>query len=162
EVLKKRDDVGERFVKRRRVGTGWLHKEFALPVDQRMRCFVRNDVMRKTSEDSLAGKITAGIRVRGRKVAKDNSTQVAIVVGVRFLHRMGQNAQLATERIIFARTAKSPTNLSTERNLETTNRLARHRINHLLMKTRIGLARLQPCSQENRLFIEINRLVIHV
>ena len=88
EVREQRAQIGEAFVKRQHVGIGGLREIRPDAVDDRVGHLVRDDVLRQTGENELAGKIAAlsGL-VRG-EVAKQNSVRLRAVIGIGLLHRV--------------------------------------------------------------------------
>ena len=61
EVLKQCDQIRKGFMKRGRISAGRFGEEIALAIDQGVRGFVGNNVVRKACEHGLAGEIVAWI-----------------------------------------------------------------------------------------------------
>jgi imidazolonepropionase-like amidohydrolase len=88
KVLKERDQVGERLVKRQHVGVHGLVEAGVHAVQQRVRDLVGDDVMRKAGEHQGARRV-AGVFDADRKVAEQERllfravVRVAVAQGVR-------------------------------------------------------------------------------
>src|SRR5262249_41567974 len=150
EMLQERNNVGEGFVKRRCVEAGRLHKKRALSINQRMRGFVDDDVVRQAREHCLARKIRPRVQARGRKIAKDQSPQVTTIVGIGLLYGMREDAELGAGWLIpRASVSKSPPDFASQGKLETPNGFTGDGVHHLLMKPRVRLARVEPAPDEN-------------
>src|SRR6478672_7366686 len=97
EVLKERDDIGERFMKGERVRICRLQKFRKNRIEQCVRRFMRDDVMRQTGEDHSAWKLRAP-RLGGRwKVTKEQRLFLRTVIGVSATKGMRINAQSPNE-----------------------------------------------------------------
>src|ERR1700730_17509674 len=84
EVLKDRDDIGEGLVKSRHIDVCLLLIITVNAVEQRMRRFVRDDVVRETSKHQLS---TVG-RTTGRKISEQQCPLFGAVIWVRFAQRV--------------------------------------------------------------------------
>src|ERR1043165_3638714 len=73
EVTKERHDIGERFVKCGDVRTRPFREVSANTVEDRVREFMHDDVVRQTSEHCLTGQIASGIYSTGAKISKQDS-----------------------------------------------------------------------------------------
>ena len=93
EVLKQRDDVGKRFVKRRRIDTGRLREFRSHAVENGMRHFMRDDVVGQAGEDGLTRKAAAGIRSGSRKIPEQDGPEARVIERVRLLERVREDPQ---------------------------------------------------------------------
>ena len=66
EVLEQRDDVGERLVEGGHVGVARLVEARMHAVEQRVRGFVRDDVVRQAGEDHRARRVVGVLRLTGK------------------------------------------------------------------------------------------------
>ena len=71
EVLEDSDDVGEALVEGRHVAVAGLGEIFAQSIDESMRHFVSDDVVREAGENVLAGEIRSGILLVGAEVPEE-------------------------------------------------------------------------------------------
>src|SRR5207253_3710380 len=160
EVLKQRDDVRESFVKSGRVRTSVFEKILSLPVNERVRCFVDDNVVRQTREDGLTWQVVTGVCLAGREVAEYYRSQVLRIKGICLLHRVGKHSQASLVRIAGA--TESPARLAPKCEFESSNRFAGDGINHLLMKPGIRFARIETATQHHLGIVKIDRVVINI
>ena len=163
EVLEQRDEVGERLVKREHVGIGRLAKARVQSVQQRVRGFVRHDVVREAAKDCPAGKVAPWVGLRRRKVSEQQRLLVGTVVRVRLAHRVRINPQPADIVLVVSvaqlHPAGRPQRTASECALEMFDSLHRNRVNHLLMELRIRFRRRQTIVSERQRPIQIDRRV---
>jgi hypothetical protein len=72
-MLKNSYHVGKIFVKRQHVAIAWLQEEAAQAMYQRVRHFMRHDVLREAGKHGLAGNVGAGVGTIGTKIAEQDS-----------------------------------------------------------------------------------------
>ena len=60
-MLKERDDIGEGLVKSQHIRVAGLFEAAVQAIEQGMRCFMRNDIVREAGEDRAAGQVVARI-----------------------------------------------------------------------------------------------------
>src|SRR5258706_6399413 len=94
EMLKHRHQVGEAFMKTEHVRAGRNREVRAEPVEQRMREFVRDDVVRKAREYPALRRI-ASRALRGFEIAERKATVVLVIKGVLHFPRVRAEAQLS-------------------------------------------------------------------
>src|SRR5262249_19395794 len=85
------------------------------------------------------------------EIAEQERLALGAVERVGFVHRMRMDFELALA---------VPVHFAPERLLEMAHRLVDDRVDHLLMKSRIGFARLEAAAEENRRLVEIDGLVV--
>src|SRR5713101_7297701 len=103
---------------------------------QSMSGFVRDDVMRETSEYDLARKIVPHVLFLSFEIAKEQRSFVAVVKCIRFMHRVREDTQPGPESAFRCTyVAKAPG--ASKGIVESPESLAGDRIYHLLVKTRI-------------------------
>ena len=116
-----RDDVREPFVKRRLVGRRRIRESLAQPVDERVRGFVRHDVVRQTGEHRA---------LAAREIPEE---QRLIAFGV---ERVGVGERVRRDVELMA--AKSPADAAPERKFESRQRPHHDRIHVLRVKAGIS------------------------
>src|ERR1700674_5024934 len=83
------------------------------------------------------------------------------VISVRFLHRVWENTKhIRTPFVLPSPPRETPIDGPAKGVFEAPNSLACHRIDHLLMKLRVRLARVEATSEQNPWIVKINRSVI--
>ena len=162
-MLHQRHDVGKAFMKREYVGIGRLVETPVNAIEDRMRGFVRDDVVRQTRVDHAAGSMIAGIVRRRFKVTKQQSNLLRAVKGVRLPQSVRAHEQLADKLTIVKRviriSSRSPKHRPAQRAFEVLDRLHGHGIGHLLMKSRIAFSGGTAVLREQARIIQINRWV---
>ena len=129
-------------MKGRHVDIGRLGEELAGAVDDRMRGFVRNDVVGEAGEYCLPRQIASRLSAAGAEIAEQNGVRLGTIEGIRLTHGVRVNIETARgipgrRRQHAASVGPSPGNAPAERVLETLQRLAGDRVDHLLVEARI-------------------------
>ena len=88
KMSKQRRQVGKSFMKRRNVDVGRLHEIFAYSVDNGMRRFVGNDVVRQAGEDGLSRQIAPRLGAAGLEIAEQNAVCGGTVESIGLAHRV--------------------------------------------------------------------------
>src|SRR5882672_11554650 len=101
-------------MKRGRVSAGRFSEEIALAIDQGVRGFVGNNVVRKACEYGLAWEIVTRIHFRRRKISKHERTQFAAVIGICFLHCVRIDPQDTVGLVPAAPSIETPTDFSAQ------------------------------------------------
>ncbi|MES0056553.1 hypothetical protein NKJ66_23385 [Mesorhizobium sp. M0078] len=155
EVAKQRRKISKRFVKRGDIDVGRLGEMLSDAVDDGVGHLMRDDIVRQAGENGLPRQhIAVGIRTGG-KVSEHDSVDIPVIIGVRLKHRVGVEIQT-----VWARACPMPVDLASKRDLEAFERLRRNGIHHLLVESRVGLARVEPTPHQNRFVVEIDRRII--
>ena len=168
EVGEQRRQIGESLVERRNVDIGGLHEIFTDAVDDRMRRFVGDDVVRQTGENGLAGQIAPGIGAAGLEITEHDAVDTGIVEGIGLAHRMRKQIEAAgcggplLRRDVGRMRDFPPVNAPAQRRLESLQGLAGDRIDHLLMEARIGVARSKASGNQQIWIVEVHRLVVRL
>ena len=89
-MLEQSDDVGEGFVKCRHVEIGALRIARMKSVEQRVRRFMRYDIVRDDAENARASSDAAAVIGR-LEIAEEQRDLVRIIVGIRFPQGVGIN-----------------------------------------------------------------------
>ena len=93
EVLEDCHDVGKRLVKGKHIAIRGVHQPAMQPIENRMRRFMSDNVVRQTREGHAAGHAVGGqVRPRG-KVSEEERLLRRIVVRVLLPERVGIDAQ---------------------------------------------------------------------
>ena len=142
EPLKQCDDIGEGLVKCQHIDVGGFGESRVHPVEDRVGGLVGDDVVRQAGVDRKAGQLRTG-PVRGER-AEEQRTPARFVEGICGSERMRTQSQ--TRHVPVVPTAAGllcggPQHRSAKRDLEVLNRLARHRIDHLLVELQIARRR---------------------
>ena len=61
KMLEKCDDIGKGFVEGQHVNVTWIHEAGVHAVEQGMRCFMSNNIVREAVEDHATGKVVTRI-----------------------------------------------------------------------------------------------------
>ena len=166
EMLEQRDDVGETFVERQRVLIDRLDRSTTHSVEDRMRRFVGDDVLRKTSEDPLSFR---GTRRETFEITEKKGRLVRAVICVGLSHgvwinpkallQIGVTAAATRSVALFGRGWLYPKNVAAQCAFEIPDRVHGDRKHHLLMELRAAFAWRQPILREQHGIVEIDRLV---
>ena len=156
-MLHQRDDIGEGFVKSQHVRIGRFIKLLVHPVQNCVRRFVRNDVMRKASVNSAARNVISGIAGRSLEVTKQEGDLHRTIEGVRLLHRVRPEGELTDEFRFAVQVTCSPQHAAAQRSFEVFDGFHSHRIDHLLMKLGIALGRRPAVLRQQFRIIQIDQ-----
>ena len=162
EVLEEGNDVGKGLVEGGDVDVRRTGELVAKSVDEGVGRLVDDDVVGEAGEDGLAGKIRPDVPSFSGEVAEQERPKTWVIEGVRILEGVRKDPQLLAERIGLRSGGSPPVNPTTQSELEAPDRLADHRVHHLLVKARIGLARVESSSNENLRTVEVDRSVVLV
>src|SRR6266576_1882908 len=104
-----------------------------------MSCLVGDDVVRETREHDLARQVGAGIVLGGLEVTEQERVEPRVVISVGLLHGVGKYPEQPVVWGGGRSKVRPPPDLSTQRRLDSANRVHDDGINHLLVELRIGL-----------------------
>ena len=162
EVLEQGHDVRERLVEREGVRPGRLHEVRPDAVEHRVGRLVDDDVVREAGEHDLAGQVPSRTVVRGREVPEQQRPLAPVVVGVGLGHRMGKDAQPVAERRAAPTARPLPADRPPERRLEPLDRGAHHAVDHLLVESRVEVARFEAAPEQHVERVEVGGAVVAV
>src|SRR5678815_2423613 len=130
-----------------------LHEARPKPIQERVRCFMHDDVVRETGVDQLPRYIAARFSLGCRKLSEGQSNFLVVVVGVGFLHSMGEYR----EGLLFRGAFGAEPNLSAQRTIKVAQHVADNRVNHLLVELRVPVAGFDSAVSDDVRMLQINR-----
>ena len=154
ETLENRDQVGERFMESDDVDAAWSGEFGAQPVKQCVCDFMGDNVVRQAGEYKSAGKrYVSGILVC-QVIAEAQLSSSLIIIGVGLLQSVRADDELS-----FSSTGP-PGEMAAERFSERCIDVATNRIDHLLVKPRVGLGGGVAVGDENALIVQIGTSIM--
>jgi hypothetical protein len=120
---------------------------------------VRDDVVRQTREDRLPRQVIAGVLLVRLKVAEQERHLCRVVEGVCAAEGVRKDAQANAVVLGLLPPAPAEAQLAAQRVIEVFEHLHRHGVDHLLMKARVGLGRLDAVLHQQRALVEVDGVV---
>jgi hypothetical protein len=165
EMSKQRGEVGEGLVKCGDVRIRLLGEVLTEPVNDCVRRFMHDDVMRKAREDDLSREVAPRVGRARAEVPEQDAVCFGAIKSVRQHHRMREDVQGANvfpwySPLLVASSRSPPVNAPSQRRFEMLDRLGYDRVYHLLVEPRVCFDRIESSANQDLRILEIDRLVV--